>query len=65
VPNQPLELYAEPKDKSIVVHWLPPADSNKTVVRKYLLKYGIGYPDTEIEINGNRNSYIINNLSKK
>jgi neogenin len=31
-------------------------------VRKYLLKYGIGYPETEVEIAGNRNSHIISNL---
>lgn len=45
-----------------MIHWRPPADYNRTLVRKYLLKYGIGYPETEIEIDGNKNSYIINNL---
>ncbi len=61
-PGQPLEIYAEPTDKSIVIHWKSPADSNRTLVRKYLLKYGIGYPESEVEIPGNRNSYIISNL---
>lgn len=64
VPGQPVEINTEPTDKNIVIQWLPPVDSNRTLVRKYLLKYGIGYPDTEVEIPGNRNSYIINNLSE-
>lgn len=63
VPGQPLEIFTEPTDKSIIVHWSPPSDSNITVVRKYLLKFGIGFPITEVELAGNRNSYIINNLS--
>jgi neogenin len=63
VPGQPVDLFTEPTDKSIVIRWLPPSDSNKTLVRKYLLKYGIGYPSSEVQISGTRNSYIINDLS--
>jgi len=63
VPGQPVDLFTEPTDKSIVIRWLPPSDSNKTLVRKYLLKYGIGYPSNEVQISGTRNSYIINDLS--
>jgi hypothetical protein len=57
-------MFTEPTDKSIVIRWLSPSDSNKTLVRRYLLKYGIGYPITEVQIPGTRNSYIINELSK-
>lgn len=63
VPGQPLYLHAEPTDTSIILHWTPPADANTTLVRKYLLKYGIGFPIAEIEIPGTRNSFIINSLS--
>jgi neogenin len=62
VPDQPLELVAEPTDKTIVIHWKPPKDSNKTLIRKYLLSYGVNYPSNMIEIPGNQNSYIIKNL---
>lgn len=63
VPGQPVDLHAEPTDRSIILHWTPPADFNSTLVRKYLLKYGIGFPITEIEVPGSRNSFIINGLS--
>ncbi len=62
VPGVPLNLVTEPTDKSIVIHWLPPADSNVTLVRKYLLSYGINLPTNFVEIPGNRNSFIIKNL---
>jgi len=62
VPGAPLDLFAEPTDKSIVIHWLPPADSNVTLVRKYLLSYGVNLPTNFVEIAGNRNSFIIKNL---
>lgn len=62
VPGQPLELIADPTDKSIVIHWVPPADSNVTLVRKYLLSYGVNFPTNMVEIPGNHNSYIIKNL---
>ena len=39
---------SEPRRKLINGLLPPPADSNKTLVRKYVLKYGIGYPDSEI-----------------
>ena len=61
-PGQPIGLYAEPTDTSIIIRWTPPSDFNTTVVRKYVLKYGIGFPITEVEISGARNSFIINNL---
>ena len=66
VPDQPLALFTEPTDKSIVIHWTPPVNSNLTLIRKYLLRYGTS-PTNEIyiELPANRNSYIINNLSKK
>lgn len=64
VPGQPLELFAEPTDKSIVIHWVPPKDSNVTLVRKYLLSYGVNFPTNMIEIAGNRNSYIIKDLGE-
>jgi hypothetical protein len=63
-PGQPQDLNAEPTDKSIIIRWKSPSDSEKTLVRKYLLRYGIGYPENEAEIAGNQNSFIINNLSK-
>lgn len=63
MPGQPVDLFTEPTDKSIVIRWLPPADSNKTLVRKYLLKYGIGFPINEVQISGTKNSYIINDLT--
>ena len=62
MPGEPRELVAEPTDKSIVIHWRAPADSHTLLVRKYLLKYGIGFPDHEIALPGNTNSFIINNL---
>lgn len=43
---------------------MPPPDSNTTVVRKYVLKYGIGFPVTEVDIPASRNSYIIADLSE-
>ena len=63
MPGQPIDLFAEPTDKAIVIHWTPPSNSNKTLIRKYLLRYGTT-PDNEvyIELPGNQNSYIINNL---
>ena len=61
-PNAPLEIFAEASDKAIKVHWLPPSDSNKTIIRRYLLKYGIFIPDTAIEIEGNKDSFVIENL---
>ena len=61
-PGVPLDIFAEASDKAIKVHWLAPADSNKTVIRRYLLKYGIFIPDTAIEIEGNRDSHVIDNL---
>jgi hypothetical protein len=61
-PGQPIDLIADPTDKTIVLHWTPPNDSNRTLIRKYLLRYGIGFPDNEIELPGNRNSFIINDL---
>ncbi len=62
VPGQPQDLFVEPTDKSIVIHWIAPENSKKVLVRKYLLKYGIGFPINEIELSGNRNSFIIENL---
>lgn len=64
MPGQPLALFTEPTDKSIVIHWTPPS-SNSTLIRKYLLRYGTS-PTNEIyaELPANRNSYIINNLGK-
>ena len=62
VPGQPMELFADPTDKSIVIQWVAPADSNTTLVRKYLLSYGVNLPTNFIEIPGNRNSFIIKNL---
>lgn len=64
MPGQPIDLFTEPTDKSIVIRWLPPADCNKTLVRRYFLKYGIGFPVNEVQIPATRNSYIINDLSK-
>lgn len=65
VPGEPMELFTEPTDKSIVVHWVPPIDSNITLVRKYLLSYGVNYPSISVEIPGNRQSYIIKDLGMK
>ena len=66
VPDQPLALFTEPTDKSIVIHWTPPGNSNVTLIRKYLLRYGTS-PTNEIyvELPANRNSYIINSLGKE
>lgn len=64
VPGEPVELFSEASDRSIKLHWLPPIDSNKTIIRKYLLKYGIFIPETTIEIDGKKDSYLIENLSK-
>lgn len=64
VPGQPAELFVDPTDTSIFIHWLPPLDSNRTLIRKYLLKYGVFIPDNEIEIDGTKDSYIISDLSK-
>jgi hypothetical protein len=61
-PGSPIDIFAEASDKSIKVHWLAPLDSNKTIIRRYLLKYGIFIPDTAIEIEGNKDSYVIENL---
>jgi hypothetical protein len=63
-PSAPLDIFAEASDKAIKVHWLPPSDSNKTIIRRYLLKYGIFIPDTAIDVEGNRDSYVIENLGK-
>ena len=62
VPGQPAQIHTEPTDESIVIQWAPPLDSNYTLVRKYLLTYGIGFPKIEIEISGNKNSFILDNL---
>jgi hypothetical protein len=62
VPGSIQKLHVEPTDKSIVLHWIPPYDSNTTLIRKYILKYGIGYPDKTVEIQPNHNSYILKQL---
>ncbi|RNA29665.1 neogenin isoform X5 [Brachionus plicatilis] len=62
VPGRPAQIHTEPTDQSIVIQWVAPPDSNFTLVRKYLLTYGIGYPKIEVEVPGDKNSFILENL---
>ena len=45
-----------------MIHWVPPIDSNTTLVRKYLLSYGVNFPTNMVEIPGNRKSFMIEGL---
>jgi hypothetical protein len=65
VPGQPFDFFTEAtSDTTIFVRWSPPFDSNTTVIRRYLLKYGVFMPDNEIEIDASQNSYLVENLCK-
>ena len=34
-PSAPLDIFAEASGKAIKYHWIPPSDSNKTIIRKF------------------------------
>lgn len=64
VPGQPVSLRVRPMSNSIAVSWNPPKE-HMTVIRGFILGYGVGIPDVfRLILDAKQRSHTIKGLSE-